>query len=95
MGTKVVTLQPRVVRGIMNNKDFRKNVTESFDELQRLMGYYQDEVEQLTLLIKRKERGEDYNLFLRGQRKMAIDIAEELGYVVERFRGLKDDMEAK
>lgn len=95
MGMKPVVIQSRVINGIIKDKNFRSNVTESFDELQRLMGFYQDEEQQLTLLIKRKERGDDYNHFLRGQRKMARDIAEELGYVVERFRGLKDDMEAK
>lgn len=86
---KTIDITDRFIRGIKKNEHIVDDVIKAFDESQKLIDYYQDEVKMSKLELKKALKdGNNFDAsFIKGKIEAYTDHIEEVAGIIEALRG--------
>lgn len=86
----MAVVTPRVRSQIVNNPNLIKDVMIVYEELDRLVRYYKDEIKQVKIKIKMAKEPDEIK-FLTGSLQAYCDHLAEVEWIGDVLRGWKHD----
>ena len=88
----MTVMTTRVKREFLKNENFKNDMFNAFNELLKLQVYYQAELKQQKLELKRVEAGSEEWHKRMGSITAYSDHVTELEYIIEMMRGYHNDL---
>lgn len=85
----------RTIQTLKKNPKFKENAIEAYSELYKLVVYYQNEVKQNEMELKRAGDDKEYIAHLKGLNEAYIDNIGEVSYILNLMLGKLNDLDGK
>lgn len=90
----MTVLTTRVKRDFLSNENFKDDMFNAFSEMLKLQTYYENEIKQTKLELKKIEQGTEEWFQKMGSISAYNDHVTELEYIIEMMRGYHNDLNA-
>lgn len=85
----------RTIQTLKKNPRFEENAIEAYSELYKLVAYYQNEVKQNQMEIKRAGDDKEHIAYLNGLIEAYNDNIGEISYILNLMLGKLNDLDSK